>query len=112
MNTDGVVSLKEFLKSEIEGFDEMLVDTVIHGANMKHSKLKRRLHTEDQVQEHPNALTSASTKTNPDPSNNFPESSGRRFKTVTEQDLREIECNKYRIRDIFVFNGEYFTRMI
>ena len=41
MNTDGVVSLKEFLKSEIEGFDEMLVDTVIHGANMKHSKLKR-----------------------------------------------------------------------
>ena len=62
MNTDGVVSLKEFLKSEIEGFDEMLVDTLIHGANMKHSKLKRRLHTEDQVQEHPNALTSASNK--------------------------------------------------
>ena len=31
MNTDGVVSLKEFLKSEIEGFDEMLVDTLIHG---------------------------------------------------------------------------------
>ena len=124
MNTDEVISLMEVLQSDIEGFDEMLLDAVFHEAESEaeqtESKTTIALKTEKQIQQHSNAFQiSASNEQPPGPSDIFLESSGCRFKTLAEQDLQEIECNKYSNSTkkntkwgIGVFNGEYFTRMI
>ena len=46
MNTDEVISLIKVLQSDIEGFDEILFDAVIHEAENEANKLKakQRLH--------------------------------------------------------------------
>ena len=121
MNNDEVISLMEVLQSDIEGFDEMLLDAVIHEAENEaeqtESKTTIALKTGEQIQQHSNAFqTSTPNEQRPV---NSQESSGCRFKTLAEQDLQEIECNKYSNSTkkntkwgIGVFNGEYFTRMI
>ena len=97
MNTDEVISLMEVLQSDIEGFDEMLLDAVIHEAENEaeqtESKTTIALKTGEQIQQHSNAFqTSTPNEQRPV---NSQESSGCRFKTLAEQDLQEIECNKY-----------------
>ena len=77
MNTDEVISLIEVLQSDIEGFDEMLLDAVIHEAENEAEQTENKttiaLKTEEQIQQHSNAFqTSASNEQLPGPSDNFP----------------------------------------
>ena len=82
MNMDEVISLMEVLQSDIEGFDEMLLDAVIHEAENEteqtESKTTIALKKEEQIQLHSDAFQTSTS--NEQPPVNFQESSGCRFK--------------------------------
>ena len=100
LNTEEVISLIEVLQSDIESLMRCFWMQLFMRQKMKQSKLKakQRLHWKQRNKFNtiPCLPDKCSNEQPPGPSDNFPESSGWSFKTLAEQDLQEIECNKYR----------------
>ncbi|XP_062574457.1 uncharacterized protein LOC134236294 [Saccostrea cucullata] len=92
MNSGEVLSLLEVLQSDVQGFDEMLLNAV---TDIQEDQTLEAV-TKTELQ--PNSSTEVShinTNLQPLPDSISEVTTAQRFKTLQEQDLLEIETNQY-----------------
>ena len=115
MNSGEVLSLLEVLQSDVQGFDEMLLNAVI---DIQEDQTLEAV-TKTELQPSSNTLVShRNTNLQPLPDSISEVTTAQRFKTLQEQDLLEIETNQYSNSTkkntewgIGVFNGEKYCKL-